>query len=44
MFVADGKLTGTGDSATFGVRGVVIGEGVLCEMCICLAGGGIGGE
>ena len=29
------------------VPGVVLGEGVLCEMCICLAGyevGGIGRE
>ena len=26
------------------MRGVVLGEGVLCEMCICLAGGGVGGE
>ena len=23
--------------------GVVLREGVLCEMCICLAGGGVGG-
>ena len=43
VFVADGELTGTGDSAAFDVRGMVLGEGVLCEMCICLAGGG-GGE
>ena len=49
VFVADGELTGTGDSAAFDVRvvievcGVVLGEGVLCEMCICLAGGGVGG-
>ena len=47
--VADGELTGTGRSAAFDVRvviemrGVVLGEGVLCEMCICLAGGGVGG-
>ena len=45
VFVADGELTGTGHSAAFDVRvviemrGVVLGEGVLCEMCICLAGG-----
>ena len=49
VFVADGELTGTRDSAAFDVRvvievrGVVLGEGVLCEMCICLAGGGVGG-
>ena len=49
VFVADGELTGTGRSAAFDVRvviemrGVVLGEGVLCEMCICLAGGGVGG-
>ena len=49
VFVADGELTGTGGSADFDVRvviemrGVVLGEGVLCEMCICLAGGGVGG-
>ena len=49
VFVADGELTGTGDSAAFDVRvvievrGVVLGEGVLCEMCICLAGGGVRG-
>ena len=43
VFVADGELTGTGGSAAFDVRGVVLGEGVLCEMCICLAGGGVGG-
>ena len=40
VFVADGELTGTGRSAAFDVRvviemlGVVLGEGVLCEMCI----------
>ena len=54
VFVADGELTGTGGSAASDVhvviemRGVVPGEGVLCEMCICLAGGGgvggVGGE
>ena len=50
VFVMDGELTCTGDSAAFDVRvvievpGVVLGEGVLCEMCICLAGGGVGGE
>ena len=53
VFVADGELTGTRGSVAFDVRvviemrGVVLGEGVLCEMCICLAGGGvrgIGGE
>ena len=49
MFVAEGELTGTGRSAAFEVRvviemrWVVLGEGVLCEMCICLAGGGVGG-
>ena len=49
VFVADGELTGTGGSAPSDVRvmiemrGVVLGEGVLCEMCICLAGGGVGG-
>ena len=49
VFVAGGELTGTGRSAAFNVRvvievrGVVLGEGVLCEMCICLAGGGVGG-
>ena len=49
VFVADGELTGTGRSAAFDVRvviemrGLVLGEGVLCEMCICLAGGGVGG-
>ena len=43
VFVAEGELTGTGHSAAFDVRvviemrGVVLGEGVLCEMCICLA-------
>ena len=48
VFVADGEQTGTGGSAAFDVRvviemrGVVLGEGVLCEMCICLAGGGVG--
>ena len=46
MFVADGELTRTGGSAASDVRvviemrGVVLGEGVLCEMCICLAGAG----
>ena len=48
VFVADGELTGrsTGGSASFDVRvviemrGVVLGEGVLCEMCICVAGAG----
>ena len=46
VFVADDELTGTGGSAAFDVRvviemrGVVLGEGVLCEMCICLAGAG----
>ena len=51
VFVADGELTGTGGSAAFDVRvviemrGVVISEGVLCEMCICLPrSGGVGGE
>ena len=51
VFVANGELTGTGGSAASDVRvviemrGVVLGEGVLCEMCICLAGGGgVGGE
>ena len=45
VFVADGELTGTGGSAASDVRvviemrGVVLSEGVLCEMCICLAGG-----
>ena len=51
VFVADGELTGTGRSAAFDVRvviemrgvAVVLGEGVLCEMCICLARGGVGG-
>ena len=49
VFVVDGELIGTGRSAAFDVRvviemrGVVLGEGVLCEMCICLAGGGVGG-
>ena len=49
VFVAEGELTGTGRSAAFDVRvvievrGVVLGEGVLCEMCICLAEGGVGG-
>ena len=49
VFVANGELTGTGGSAASDVRvvielrGVVLGEGVLCEMCICLAGGGVGG-
>ena len=49
VFVANGELTGTGDSAAFDlrvvieVRGVVLGEGVLFEMYICLAGGGVGG-
>ena len=49
VFVADGELIGTGGSAAFDVRvaiemhGVVLGEGVLCEMCICLAGGRVGG-
>ena len=50
VFVADGDdfETGTGGSAAFDVRvvievrGVVLGEGVLCEVCICLAGGGVG--
>ena len=42
VFVADGELTGTGGSAASDVRvvigmcGVVLGEGVLCEMCILL--------
>ena len=50
VFVADGELTGTEGSAASDVRvvieihGMVLGEGVLCEMCICLAGGGVGGE
>ena len=45
--VADGELTSTGGSVASDVRvviemrGVVLGEGVLCEMCICLAGGGV---
>ena len=49
VFVAHDGLTGTGNSVTSDVpvvielRGVVLGEGVLCEMCICLAGGGVGG-
>ena len=49
VFVADGELTGTGGSAASDVRvaiemrGVVPGEGVLCEMCIYLVGGGVGG-
>ena len=49
VFVADSELTGTGGSAASDVRvviemrGVVPGEGVLCEMCIYLAGGGVGG-
>ena len=44
VFVADGELTGTGGSAASDVRvvtelrGVMPGEGVLCGMCICLAG------
>ena len=48
VFVEEGELTGTGGSAASDVRvviemrGVVLGEGVLCEMCICLAGGGVG--
>ena len=46
VFVADGELTGTGGSAAFDVRvviemhGVVLGEGVLCEVYICLLGAG----
>ena len=53
VFVADGELTGTGGSVASDVlvviemRGVVLGEGVLCEVCICLALGGVrsvGGE
>ena len=50
VFVADGELTSTGGSAASDVcvviemRGVVLGDGVLCEMCICLAGGEVGGE
>ena len=50
VIVADGELTGTGGSAASDVRvviemrGVVSGEGVLCEMYSCLAGGGVGGE
>ena len=51
VFVADGERTGTGRSAAFDVRVVieirgvvvVLGEGVVCEMCICLAEGGVGG-
>ena len=49
VFVGDGELTGTGGSVAFDVRvviemrGVVLGEGVLCEMCTCLAGGGVRG-
>ena len=49
VFVADGELTCTGNSVAFNVRvviemrGVVLGEGVLCEMCICLVGGGVEG-
>ena len=49
VFVGDGELTGTGGSAASDVRvvielrGVVLGEDVLCEMCICLAGGGVRG-
>ena len=45
MFVADGELTGTGGSAAFDVRvviemrGVVLGEGVLYEMCMRCVGG-----
>ena len=48
VFVADGELTGTLGSAASDVRvviemrGLMLGEGVLCEMCICLAGGGVG--
>ena len=47
VFVADGELTYTGGSAASDVRVViemrvvVPGEGVLREMCICLAGGGV---
>ena len=50
VFVADGELTGTGRSAAFDVHvvievhGMVLGEGVLCEMCICLAGRGCRGR
>ena len=50
VFVADGEQTNkslqTGGTAAFDVRvviemrEVVLGEGVLYEMCICLAGGG----
>ena len=49
VFVADDELTGTRGSAASDVRvviemrGVVLDKGVLCEMCICLAGGGVGG-
>ena len=49
VFVADDELTGTGGSVASDVyvviemRGVVLGEDVLCKMCICLAGGGVGG-
>ena len=48
VFVADDELTGTGGSAASDVhvviemRGVVPDEGVLFEMCICLAGHGVG--
>ena len=50
MFVADDELTGTRGSAASDVcvviemRGVVLVEDVLCELCICLAGGGVGVE
>ena len=49
VFVADDELTGADGSLSSNVRvviemrGVVLGEGVLCKMCICLAGGGVGG-
>ena len=45
VFVADGELNGTGCWAASDVRvviemrGVVLSDGVLYEMCICLAGG-----
>ena len=49
VFVADDGLTGTGNSVASDVRvviemrGVVLGAGVMCEMCIFLARGGVGG-
>ena len=49
VFVAYDGITGTGGSVAFVVciviemSGVVLGEDVLCEMCICFAGGAVGG-